>query len=115
MNLIEAYEKQEIARLSAGKQMDKFSAGDTIRVNVRIIEGANERVQSYEGLCIAIRNRGLGSSFVVRKISHGEGVERSFSLYSPRIESIQLVRRGRVRRAKLYYIRNLGGKAARIA
>jgi large subunit ribosomal protein L19 len=94
--------------------MDTFAPGDTVKVNVRIIEGANERIQAFEGVCIARKNRGLGSSFTLRKISHGEGVERVFPLYSPRIESVETVRRGDVRRAKLYYLRGRTGKAARI-
>ncbi len=114
MNLLQKIEQEQLEKVSAGKQFPDFKPGDTVRVNVRIIEGNNERVQAYEGLCIARRNRGLNSSFTVRKISHGEGVERVFPLYSPRLESIQLVRRGDVRRAKLYYIRDLSGKAARI-
>ena len=100
--------------LTEGVEIPDFKAGDTVRVNVRIVEGANARVQAYEGLCIARSNDGLNSSFTVRKISHGEGVERIFPLYSPRLESIELVRRGVVRRAKLYYMRKLTGKAARI-
>ena len=100
--------------MSKDKEFPEFQAGDTVRVNVRIVEGTTERVQAFEGVCIARTNRGVNSSFVVRKISHGEGVERIFSLYSPRIDSIQLVRRGDVRRAKLYYMRELSGKAARI-
>ncbi|MES2215166.1 MAG: 50S ribosomal protein L19 [Pseudomonadota bacterium] len=91
-----------------------FVAGDTVKVNVRIIEGANERIQAYEGVVIARRNAAVNSSFVVRKISHGEGVERKFMLYSPIVQSIQVIRHGDVRRAKLYYLRNLRGKAARI-
>lgn len=113
-NLLHQFEAQQVSKLIEGKRYDKFSAGDTVRVNVRIVEGANERIQAFEGLCIAIRNRGLRSSFVVRKISHDEGVERRFPLYSPRIDSIVTVKRGIVRRAKLYYMRNLRGKAARI-
>lgn len=117
-NLLEQYEKSTIARLTDGKQIPDFKAGDTICVGVKIIEtkGAETttRVQLFEGLCIARKNKGLNSSFTVRKISHGEGVERSFPLYSPRIDKIEIVRRGVVRRAKLYYMRELTGKAARI-
>ena len=114
MNLVQTLEQEQIEKLSADKQMDVFAPGDTVRVNVRIIEGANERIQAFEGVCIARKNRGLQSSFTIRKLSHGEGVERVFPLYSPRIESIITVRRGDVRRAKLYYLRGLTGKAARI-
>ncbi|MCH2037714.1 MAG: 50S ribosomal protein L19 [Rickettsiales bacterium] len=114
VNLVEKFEQQQTAKLSEGKEFPDFQPGDTIRVNVRIVEGKTERIQAFEGLCIARKNRGANSSFVVRKISHSEGVERIFPLYSPRIESIVLVRRGVVRRAKLYYMRALRGKAARI-
>ena len=114
MNIVEAFEKQQIEKLTSGKTIPDFKPGDTVRVNVRIVEGASERVQAYEGLCIARTSRGVGSSITVRKISNGEGVERTFSLYSPRIDSIAVVKRGVVRRAKLYYIRKLSGKAARI-
>ena len=113
-NLVQKFEEQQIARLTEGKEIPDFRPGDTVRVNVRIVEGATERVQAFEGLCIARTNRSVGSAFTVRKISHGEGVERIFPLYSPRIASIELVRRGVVRRAKLYYMRELKGKAARI-
>ena len=95
--------------------MPEFSPGDTLRVNVKVVEGTRERVQAYEGVCIARRNAGVNSSFTVRKISYGEGVERVFPLYSPRIDSIELVRKGDVRRAKLYYLRELRGKRARIS
>ena len=114
MNLIQKLEEAHIAEISQGKTFPEFSAGDTLRVNVRIVEGTNERVQAYEGVCIAKKNRGLNSSFTVRKVSHGEGVERTFPLYSPRIDSIEVVRRGDVRRAKLYYLRDRSGKSARI-
>lgn len=114
MNIVQQFEAAQIEKLLENKTIPEFAAGDTVRVNVRITEGANERVQAFEGLCIGRVNRGGSSSFVVRKISHGEGVERTFPLYSPRIESIELVRRGIVRRAKLFYMRNLRGKAARI-
>lgn len=114
MNLLQQLEKEYVDFLAEGKRMDTFAPGDTVKVNVRIIEGANERIQAFEGVCIARKNRGLGSSFTLRKISHGEGVERVFPLYSPRIESVETVRRGDVRRAKLYYLRGRTGKAARI-
>ena len=114
MNIVQKFEATEIARLSADKTMPDFAIGDTVKVNVRVIEGTNERIQAYEGVVIARRNAGVNSSFVVRKISHGEGVERRFMLYSPIVQSVQIVRQGDVRRAKLYYLRNLRGKAARI-
>ena len=113
-NLLHQFEAEQMSKLIEGKHYDKFAAGDTVKVNVKIIEGTTERVQAFEGVCIAIRNRGLHSSFVIRKISHDEGVERRFPLYSPRIESIVTFKRGIVRRAKLYYMRGLRGKAARI-
>lgn len=114
MNTLQKIEHDNMIKLAAGKRLDSFSQGDTIRVNVRIIEGDSERVQAFEGVCIAIKNAGQRSAFTVRKISHGEGVERVFPLYSPRVDSIELVRKGTVRRAKLYYLRGLTGKAARI-
>lgn len=114
MNILEQFEAEQTKKLLGDKKYDNFAPGDTIRVNVKIVEGNTERVQAFEGVCIARRGGGLHESFVVRKISYGEGVERIFPLYSPRIESIQLVRSGVVRRAKLYYMRNLRGKAARI-
>lgn len=114
MNLVQKFEQQQIDNLTQGKNIPNFRAGDVVRVNVRLVEGNSERIQAYEGLCIARRSRGLSSSFTVRKISHGEGVERIFPLYSPRVASIEVVKRGIVRRAKLYYMRNLRGKAARI-
>ena len=114
MNVIEKLEQQQIVQLTSERPVPEFRAGDTLRVNVRVIEGNRERVQAFEGVCIARRNRGINSSFTVRKISYGEGVERVFPLYSPRIESIDVVRKGKVRRAKLYYLRELRGKAARI-
>lgn len=114
MNLIQKLEKAQIEKVMEGKTIPEFAAGDTVRVNVRIVEGANERVQAFEGICIGRKSRGLHSSFTVRKISHGEGVERTFPLYSPRLDSIELVRRGVVRRAKLYYLRDRSGKSARI-
>jgi large subunit ribosomal protein L19 len=114
MNLILELEQEQIDRLGAERGVPDFRPGDTLRVNVKVIEGNRERVQAFEGVCIARRNRGINSSFTVRKISYGEGVERVFPLYSPRLESIDVVRRGRVRRAKLYYLRGRTGKAARI-
>lgn len=114
MNTLQKLESEYTAKISEGKNIADFAPGDTVRVNVRIIEGDNERVQAFEGVCIARKNAGINSSFTVRKISHGEGVERIFPLFSPRLESIELVRRGNVRRAKLYYLRGLTGKAARI-
>jgi large subunit ribosomal protein L19 len=114
MNLILELEQEQIDRLGAERGIPEFRPGDTLRVNVKVIEGSRERVQAFEGVCIARRNRGINSSFTVRKISYGEGVERVFPLYSPRLESIDVVRRGRVRRAKLYYLRGRTGKAARI-
>lgn len=115
MNLIDQIDAEEMARVTEGKEIPGFQPGDTVRVNVRVKEGNRERVQAYEGVCIARRNRGLNSSFTVRKISYGEGVERVFPLYSPTIESIDVVRYGKVRRAKLYYLRGRRGKSARIA
>ncbi len=115
MNIIQQLEKEQIERLTRERTIPEFRAGDTVRVLVRVIEGNRERVQAFEGVVIARRNRGINSSFTVRKISYGEGVERVFPLYSPRIEQIEVVRRGRVRRAKLYYLRERRGKAARIA
>lgn len=114
MNLIQVLEQEEIARLSAGKTIPEFRAGDTVVVNVNVIEGSRKRLQAFEGVVIARRNRGLNSSFIVRKISSGEGVERTFQLYAPTIESIEVKRHGDVRRAKLYYLRERSGKAARI-
>lgn len=114
MNMVEQFENSQIARLTEGKSLPTFAPGDTVKVNVRVVEGANERVQGYEGVVIARRNAGVNSSFLVRKISHGVGVERKFMLYSPVIQSIEVVRRGVVNRAKLYYLRDLRGKAARI-
>lgn len=114
MNLIEILEKEEIERLTGGQSLPEFSPGDTVVVNVNVVEGARRRIQAYEGVVIGKRNRGLNSSFIVRKISSGESVERTFQLYSPQIASIEVKRRGDVRRAKLYYLRNRSGKAARI-
>lgn len=115
MNVIQQLEQQQVAALTQARQIPDFRPGDTVRVNVRVIEGNRERVQAFEGVCIARRNRSVNSSFTVRKISYGEGVERVFPLYSPRIDSIELVRSGKVRRAKLYYLRGRRGKSARIA
>ncbi|MCA0422141.1 MAG: 50S ribosomal protein L19 [Proteobacteria bacterium] len=115
MNLIAQIEQEEIARVTEGKTIPAFQAGDTLQVNVRVVEGERTRVQAYEGVCIARNGGGLNESFTVRKISYGEGVERVFPMYSPLIESIKVVRRGAVRRAKLYYLRDRRGKSARIA
>lgn len=115
MNLIEQLEKEQIAKLTESKSIPEFRAGDTLRVGVRVTEGDRTRIQYFEGVCIARSNKGLGSSFTVRKISFGEGVERVFPLYGPVIDSIEVVRRGDVRRAKLYYLRQRSGKSARIA
>ncbi|QWE08202.1 50S ribosomal protein L19 [Polynucleobacter ibericus] len=114
MNLIEKIEQEEIARLSANKVLPSFAPGDTVVVGVNVVEGARKRTQAFEGVVIAKRNRGLNSSFIVRKISSGEGVERTFQTYSPLIASIEVKRRGDVRRAKLYYLRDRSGKSARI-
>ena len=115
MNIIQQYEAREIERLSGVRAVPEFIAGDTVRVGVRVVEGTRERVQSFEGVVIARSNKGLNSNFTVRKISNGEGVERVFPLYSPTIAEITVVRRGVVRRAKLYYLRGRRGKSARIA
>ena len=115
MNVIEQLRKEEAERLLANKKIPEFRPGDTVRVNVRIKEGERERVQAYEGVCIARAGQGVDESFTVRKISYGEGVERVFPLLSPMIESIEVKRRGVVRRAKLYYLRDRRGKSARIA
>jgi large subunit ribosomal protein L19 len=115
VNIIETLEAEQAAKLSAGRSIPDFSPGDTIVVNVKVTEGERTRVQAYEGVCIARSGGGLQESFTVRKISYGEGVERVFPLYSPVIESIKIVRRGKVRRAKLYYLRDRRGKSARIA
>jgi large subunit ribosomal protein L19 len=115
MNIIENLEAEQIEKLVAERPIPEFGPGDTLRVNVKVVEGTRERVQAFEGVCIARRNAGVNSGFTVRKISYGEGVERVFPLYSPRIESIDVVRRGDVRRAKLYYLRGRRGKSARIA
>lgn len=115
MNIIQQLEQEQIARLTPEGGIPIFRPGDTVRVNVKVVEGDRERVQTFEGVCIARRNAGISSAFTVRKISYNEGVERVFPLYSPRLDSIEVVRRGRVRRAKLYYLRGRTGKAARIA
>ena len=115
MNLIQTIEQEEVAAFVAKKDIPNFRAGDTLRIGVRVVEGERVRTQNYEGVCIARTNRGMGSNFTVRKMSFGEGVERVFPLYSPNIESITVVRRGIVRRAKLYYLRGRTGKRARIA
>ena len=115
MNLIETLEAEQIATLTEGKAIPEFRPGDTLRVGVKVVEGERSRVQMYEGVCIARANKGVSSNFTVRKISFGEGVERVFPLYSPNVDSITVVRRGAVRRAKLYYLRGRRGKSARIA
>ncbi|MBV9932279.1 MAG: 50S ribosomal protein L19 [Alphaproteobacteria bacterium] len=115
MNLIQQLEAEQIEALSQRRAIPEFRPGDTLRVGVKVVEGDRTRVQNFEGVCIARANKGLGSSFTVRKISFGEGVERVFPLYSPNVDSIEVVRRGAVRRAKLYYLRGRTGKAARIA
>lgn len=114
MDIIKTLEQEEIARLSKGKTFPEFRAGDTVSVVVNVIEGTHKRTQAYEGIVICKRNRGLNTSFVVRKISNGEGVERTFQMYSPMIASIEVKRRGDVRRSKIYYLRSRSGKAARI-
>jgi large subunit ribosomal protein L19 len=115
MNIIEAYEAEQIARLTETRKVPVFAPGDTLRVAVKVVEGERSRVQNFEGVCIARSNKGLNSNFTVRKISYGEGVERVFPLYAPTIAEIAVVRRGDVRRAKLYYLRGRSGKSARIA
>ena len=115
MNLIQTIEAENIAKFLENKKIPEFRAGDTLKVGVRVVEGDRTRIQNYEGVCIARSNKGMGSSFTVRKISFGEGVERVFPLYSPNIDSIEVVRKGIVRRAKLYYLRGRRGKSARIA
>ena len=114
MDLIKQLEKEQMAKLSAGKTMPDFEPGDTVIVNYKVVEGERSRIQAYEGVCIGRAGSGLNENFTVRKISYGEGVERVFPLYSPMIDSIKIVRRGKVRRAKLYYLRGLRGKRARI-
>ena len=115
MNLIQTLEAEQIAKFFESKKIPDFRPGDTLKVGVKVVEGERTRVQNYEGVCIARSNKGMGSSFTVRKISFGEGVERVFPLYSPNIDSIEVVRKGAVRRAKLYYLRGRTGKSARIA
>jgi len=115
MNLIQTLEKEQLAKLSAGKTIPDFEPGDTVLVNVKVVEGERARVQAYEGVCIGRSGRGINENFTVRKISYGEGVERVFPIHAPMIESITIVRRGKVRRAKLYYLRDRRGKKARIA
>ena len=115
MNTIQEIEQEQVAKLTEKKSIPKFSPGDTIRVNVKVVEGARERIQAFEGMCIGRKNNGLHSSFTVRKLSYGEGVERVFPVYSPNVESIEVIRRGDVRRAKLYYLRGRQGKRARVA
>src|SRR5271155_1322895 len=115
MNILRTSEAEQVARLTASRAVPDFSPGDTLRVAVKVVEGERTRTQAFEGVCIARSNKGLNSNFTVRKISYGEGVERVFPLYSPTIADISVVRRGRVRRAKLYYLRGRRGKSARIA
>jgi large subunit ribosomal protein L19 len=115
MNLIQMLEQEQIAELTKDRKIPEFRPGDTLRVGVKVVEGERSRVQMYEGVCIARSNKGVNSNFTVRKISFGEGVERVFPLYSPTVDSIEVVRRGAVRRAKLYYLRGRRGKSARIA
>jgi large subunit ribosomal protein L19 len=115
MNLIQQLEKEQVAKLSTGKDIPEFGPGDTVVVNYKVVEGERARIQAYEGVCIGRSGSGLNENFTVRKISYGEGVERVFPLYSPMIDSIKIVRRGKVRRAKLYYLRGRRGKAARIS
>ena len=114
MNIIEQMNQEHVDKLSADRDVPEFAPGDTVRIHVKVKEGTRERVQLFEGVCIARKNRGVNSSFTVRKISHGEGVERVFPLYSPRIAKIEIAKRGAVRRAKLYYLRGRRGKSARI-
>jgi len=115
MNILQQIEQEQVTKLTAGKAVPEFSPGDTVKVNVKVVEGSRERIQAYEGVVIARKNAGINSSFTVRKISYGEGVERVFPLYSPRLDSIEVIRKGDVRRAKLYYLRGRRGKSARIA
>jgi large subunit ribosomal protein L19 len=114
MNLIQQLEQEQVAKLTANKEIPDFQPGDTLLVNVKVVEGEKSRIQAYEGVCIGRAGSGLNENFTVRKISYGEGVERVFPLYSPMIDSIKVVRRGKVRRAKLYYLRGRRGKSARI-
>ena len=114
MNVLQTLDQEQVKKLTEGRSVPDFAAGDTLRVSVKVVEGERERVQAFEGVCIARKNAGVNSNFTLRKISYGEGVERVFPLYSPRITAIEVVRRGKVRRAKLYYLRGRTGKAARI-
>jgi len=114
MNLLQTIEREEVAKFLAQRAVPEFRPGDTLKISIKVVEGERERIQAFEGLCIARRNAGINSNFTLRKISYGEGVERIFPLHSPRITAIEVVRRGVVRRAKLYYLRGLTGKAARI-
>ena len=115
MNLLQQIEREQVEKLAANRPVPVFEPGDTVRVSLRVVEGERERVQAFEGVCIARKNAGINSNFTLRKISYGEGVERIFPLYSPRITAIEVIRRGVVRRAKLYYLRGRTGKRARIA
>src|SRR5215472_19137360 len=115
MNLLQQIEREQVEKLAASRPVPNFEPGDTVRVSLRVVEGERERIQAFEGVCIARKNAGINSNFTLRKISYGEGVERIFPLYSPRITQIEVVRRGVVRRAKLYYLRGRTGKRARIA
>ncbi len=115
MNIVQQFEAEQMAKLTATRAVPEFGAGDTVRVSVKVVEGDRSRVQAFEGVCIARSNKGLNSNFTIRKISYGEGVERVFPLYAPTIAEIHVVRRGDVRRAKLYYLRGRSGKSARIA
>ena len=114
MNTLQKFEAAQLEKLQANRETPDFGPGDTVRVNVRVVEGERERIQAYEGVCIAVKNDGINSAFTVRKISFGEGVERVFPLYGPRVDSIDVIRHGKVRRAKLYYLRSRRGKSARI-
>lgn len=115
MNVLQKFEAKQLEKLKGDKKIPVFSPGDTVKVNVKVVEGTRERIQAYEGICISRAGAGVNESFTVRKISYGEGVERVFPLFSPRIDSIELVRRGSIRRAKLYYLRERSGKSARIS
>jgi large subunit ribosomal protein L19 len=115
MNLLQTLEAEQLAKLAATRPIPRFDPGDTVRVSVKVVDGERERIQAFEGVCIARKNAGINSNFTLRKISYGEGVERIFPLYSPRITAIDVIRRGAVRRAKLYYLRGRTGKAARIS
>src|SRR5476651_1457427 len=113
MNVLQTIEQEQVKKLLEGRSVPEFQAGDTVRVGIKVVEGERERVQTFEGVCIGRKNAGINSNFTLRKISYGEGVERVFPLYSPRITAIEVVRRGAVRRAKLYFLRGLRGKSAR--